>query len=55
MEETINYSPLEITKMEIRSFVSEGLLDVYNNNLLDFKSGHARSDYCFRFRCNIVN
>ncbi len=36
MEATINYSPSEIAKMEIRSFVSEGLLDVYNNNLLDF-------------------
>lgn len=36
MEATINYSSAEFTRMQIRSFVSEGLQDVYNNNLLDF-------------------
>lgn len=38
MEATIHYSSEEITKMELRSFVNEGLQDVYNNNLLDFDS-----------------
>lgn len=36
MEATINYSQEEITRLEIRSFVQEGLQDVYNNKLLDF-------------------
>ena len=38
MDVTINYSPEELTRMEIRSFVDEGLQDVYNNRLLDFDS-----------------
>lgn len=38
MDVTINYSPEELTRMEIRSFVGEGLQDVYNNRLLDFDS-----------------
>ena len=38
MEATINYSPEEITKIELCSFINEGLQDVYNNNLLDFDS-----------------
>lgn len=36
MEATINYSNDEIARMEIRSFVNEGLQDVYSNRLLDF-------------------
>ena len=36
MKATINYSQEEITRLEIRSFVQEGLQDVYNNKLLDF-------------------
>lgn len=36
MEATINYSQEEVTRMEIRSFVNEGLQDVYQNKLLDF-------------------
>ena len=36
MEAIISYSPEEIARMEIRSFVNEGLQDVYNNKLLDF-------------------
>ncbi|MBP3351386.1 MAG: hypothetical protein J6L65_03160 [Lachnospiraceae bacterium] len=36
MEATINYSHEEIAKLQIRSFVQEGLQDVYNNKLLDF-------------------
>lgn len=36
MEATINYSQEEVTRMEIRSFVNEGLQDVYLNKLLDF-------------------
>lgn len=38
MDVTINYSQEELTRMEIRSFVSEGLQDVYNSRLLDFDS-----------------
>lgn len=30
------YSPEEIAKTEIRSFVNDGLQDVSNNRLLDF-------------------
>ena len=36
MEATINYSHEEIARLQIRSFVQEGLQDVYNNKLLDF-------------------
>lgn len=36
MEATINYSRDDVTRMEIRNFVNEGLQDVYNNKLLDF-------------------
>lgn len=36
MEATINYSQEEVTRMEIRRFVNEGLQDVYQNKLLDF-------------------
>ncbi len=36
MEATIHYSQEEVTKMEIRSFINEGLQDVYQNKLLDF-------------------
>lgn len=35
MEATINFSEDEITKMEIRSFINEGLQDVYHNRLID--------------------
>lgn len=38
MDVTINYSQEELTRMEIRSFVNEGLQDVYQNKLLDFDS-----------------
>ncbi len=38
MDVTINYSQEELTRIEIRSFVNEGLQDVYNNRLLDFDS-----------------
>ncbi len=38
MEATINYSQEEITRMEIRGFVKDGLQDAYNNKLLDFDS-----------------
>lgn len=38
MDVTINYSQEELTRMEIRNFVNEGLLDMYQNNLLDFDS-----------------
>lgn len=38
METSINYSPEELARMQIRSFVNEGLQDVYDNNLLDFDS-----------------
>lgn len=36
METTIKYSQEELTQMEIRRFVNEGLQDVYDDNLLDF-------------------
>ena len=36
MEATIKYSRDDVTRMEIRNFVNEGLQDVYNNKLLDF-------------------
>ncbi len=35
MESSVNFSGDEITKMEIRSFISEGLQDVYHNRLID--------------------
>lgn len=38
MKATINYSQEEIARLEIRSFVQEGLQDVYNNKLLDFET-----------------
>ena len=38
MDVTINYSQEELTRMEIRNFVNEGLQDMYQNNLLDFDS-----------------
>ena len=38
MDVTINYSQEELTRMEIRNFVKEGLQDVYQNKLLDFDS-----------------
>lgn len=36
MEATIDYSHEEIARLQIRSFVQEGLQDVYNDELLDF-------------------
>lgn len=36
MEAVINYSQEDITRMEIRDFINEGLQDVSNNKLLDF-------------------
>lgn len=36
METIINFSKEEIAKMEIRSFVNEGLQDMYFGRLLDF-------------------
>ncbi len=36
MDLTINYSKEQLTQLEIRSFVREGLQDVYNNNLVEF-------------------
>lgn len=36
MEAIINYSHDEITRMEIRNFVNEGLQDACKNRLLDF-------------------
>ena len=38
MEAIINHSQEEVTRMEIRGFVNEGLQDMYNNKLLDFDS-----------------
>ena len=38
MEAIVNYSQEEVTRMEIRGFVNEGLQDMYNNKLLDFDS-----------------
>lgn len=38
MKTTINCSQEEITRAEIRRFVSEGLQDVYEDKLLDFDS-----------------
>ena len=38
METKINYSQDEISRMELRSFVKEGLPDAYNNQLLNFDS-----------------
>ncbi len=36
MEAKVISSQDELTRMQIRSFVNEGLQDVYNNNLIDF-------------------
>ena len=36
MEATINYSQEESIRLEIRSFVNEGLQDASQNKLLDF-------------------
>ena len=47
MEATINYSQEEVTRMEIRSFVNEGLQDVYQNKLLDF-------DETFDVLCRLI-
>lgn len=38
MKSTISCSQEELTRMEIRSFVTEGLQDIYQNNLQDFDS-----------------
>ncbi len=38
MEAIKNLSRDEISKMEIRHFIDEGLQDMYQNNLLDFDS-----------------
>ena len=38
MDVTINYSQEELTRMEIRSFVNEGLKDIYHNRLFNFDS-----------------
>lgn len=38
MEAKINYSQEDVTRMEIRSFVNEGLQDAYQNRLLDFEA-----------------
>ena len=38
METTINYSQEDVTRVEIRNFVHDGLQDVYHNQLLDFDS-----------------
>lgn len=36
MEATIEYSKEELTRVELRKFLDEGLQDVSNNQLLDF-------------------
>ena len=36
METAINYCQEEVARMEVSSFVNEGLQDMYDNNLLDF-------------------
>ncbi len=36
MEAIANHSQEEYARMELRKFVNEGMLDVYNNKLLDF-------------------
>lgn len=38
MKAPISCSQEELTRMEIRNFVNEGLQDMYQNNLLDFDS-----------------
>ncbi|MBQ7360750.1 MAG: hypothetical protein IJY10_07175 [Lachnospiraceae bacterium] len=38
MKTTINCSQEEVTRVEIRSFVAEGLEDLSNDKLLDFDS-----------------
>lgn len=38
MEARITYTPEDLAKVEIQQFVSEGLKDVYDNNLFDFNS-----------------
>ena len=38
MEATTNYSQEEMTRVDIRRFVKEGLQDAYDNKLLDFES-----------------
>lgn len=38
MEALINYPQEAVTRMEIRSFVNEGLKDIYHNRLFDFDS-----------------
>ncbi len=38
MKTSVNYLPAEATEKELHSFITEGLKDVYQNNLLDFDS-----------------
>ena len=38
MKTSVNYLPAEATEQELHSFITEGLKDVYQNNLLDFDS-----------------
>ena len=38
MEARIDYSSTDFTKIELRSFIKEGLQDVLDNRLLDFDS-----------------
>ena len=38
MKTTVSCSQEEVTRAEIRRFVSEGLQDVYEDKLLDFNS-----------------
>ena len=38
MKISVNYLPAEATEKELHSFITEGLKDVYQNNLLDFDS-----------------
>lgn len=36
MDIMIDYSQKELAKVEINSFINEGLQDMYNNELIDF-------------------
>ena len=38
MEARITYSQAELTNLELRKFVNEGLQDIQNNNLVSFEA-----------------
>lgn len=48
MEMKISFSQEENARMEIRSFINEGLQDMYYNKLLDFDSAFDELEkrYC---------